>query len=58
MNRVAAAYQPIDPDHLFATAANVHMLDHPRSVIEDVRPVAPAAPAPKHVFSLSIFHSS
>ena len=27
-------YQPIDPDHLFA--ANVHMRDEPRSVIEDV----------------------
>ena len=29
-----AVYQPIDPDHLFA--ANVHMRDEPRSVIEDV----------------------
>ena len=59
MNRGAVAYQPIDPDHLFAGRPKVHMLDEPKSLIEDVRPVTPpASPPAKHVFFLSIFNRS
>ena len=46
VNRCAAArINQLTPITCLLLAANVHMLDEPRSVIEDVRPVPPAAPS-------------
>ena len=52
MNRCAVArINRLTPITCLPLAAKVHMLDEPSYVIEDVQPVAPAAPAgAKHVF--------
>ena len=60
MNRCAVArINRLTPITCLPLAAKVHMLDEPSYVMEDVQPVAPAAPVvAKHVFSLSIFRRS